>query len=299
MIANPTSRRKSLCELFAYAFGDGSRDWRVRRGLALGLIVLVAGAAWFGIRNWRRGYSSTRGATVVRFTIHSPLVHRDLHEILVVAAGGGRGRELLVFLHGRGSGPGSNLRQPLFDALHDLGGRAPDVLLADGGDHSYWHDRAGGKWGTSILREVIPAALHRSGANPQRVAIGGISMGGFGALDLARLAPSRFCAVGGHSAAIWFRGGDTAAGAFDDAADFERHDLIAVAQTRRLYRVPVWLDIGRDDPFFQANIALAKELEARGTRVSLHLHRGGHSGWAARMGEYLRFYADACPIAHP
>ena len=66
----------------------------------------------------------------------------------MVTAGGGQRRELLVFLHGRSSGPASNLRQPLFDALHDLAGRAPDVLLADGGDHSYWHDRSDGMWGT-------------------------------------------------------------------------------------------------------------------------------------------------------
>jgi predicted esterase len=268
----------------------------VRRGLALGLIVLVAGAAWFGIRNWRRGYSSTRGATVVRFTIHSPLVHRDLHEILVVAAGGGRGRELLVFLHGRGSGPGSNLRQPLFDALHDLGGRAPDVLLADGGDHSYWHDRSDGMWGTSALREAIPAALSRSHANPKRVAIGGISMGGFGALDLARLDPRRFCAIGAHSAALWFRGGDTPAGAFDDAQDFSRHDLLAVAAKRGIYRAPVWIDVGRDDPFFRADVALARELRAHGAHVQLVLHAGGHGGWSGRMGEYLRFYARACSV---
>jgi S-formylglutathione hydrolase FrmB len=150
-----------------------------------------------------------------------------------------------------------------------------------------------------MLREVIPAALRRSGANTHRVAIGGISMGGFGALDLARLAPGPFCAVGGHSAALWFRSGDTPAGAYDDAADFGRHDLLGLARSRRLYRVPVWLDVGRDDPFFQADTALAKELRARGTRVSLQVHGGGHSGWAARMPEYLRFYADACPSSHP
>jgi predicted esterase len=262
--------------------------------LTVALIVLVAGAAWLGIRNWRKGYSSTRGATVVRFTIHSALVHRDLHEILVVAAGGGQRRGLLVFLHGRGSGPGSNLRQPLFDALHALGPRAPDVLLADGGDHSYWHDRSDGKWGTSVLREAIPAALRRSQANRKRVAIGGISMGGFGALDLARLNPRRFCAIGAHSAALWFHGADTPAGAFDDAQDFSRHDLLASARKQAVYRTPIWIDVGREDPFFQADVALARELRAHGARVQLVLHGGGHGGWSGRMGEYLRFYARAC-----
>lgn len=266
----------------------------MRRGLVAGLILLVAGTAWIALRDWRRGYRSARGATVVRFTVHSRLVRRDLHEILVVPAGGGRGRELLVFLHGRSSPPDSNLRQPLFDALHDLGGRAPNVLLLDGGDHSYWHDRRDGKWGTSVLREAIPAAVARSHADGRRIAIGGISMGGFGALDLARLAPARFCAVGAHSAALWFSGADTPAGAFDDAEDFARHDLIRFAGARTLYRVPVWIDVGRADPFLLADKALARELRARGTRLHLVVHDGGHSGWSSRMGQYLRFYAASC-----
>ncbi len=222
-------------------------------------------------------------------------MHRDLHEILVLPSDGGRGRELLVFLHGRSSAPDSNLSQPLFDALHDLGQRAPAVLLADGADHSYWHDRGDGKWGTSMLREAIPAGLARSHADAHRVAIGGISMGGFGALDLARIAPTRFCAVGAHSAALWFHGADTPAGAFDDAQDFARHDLLRFANMRRLYRVPVGIDVGRDDSFMPADKALARELRRRGTHVSLAVHGGGHSGWSGRMAQYLRFYARACP----
>jgi enterochelin esterase-like enzyme len=266
----------------------------VRRVLLVAVVALAAGAAWIGLRDLRRGYESTRGATIVRFTLRSALTHRDLHEILVLPAGGGRERELLVFLHGRSSPPGSNLRQPLFDALHDLGRRAPVVLLADGGDHSYWHDRRDGSWGESMLRETIPAGLARSHADRRRVAIGGISMGGFGALDLARLAPATFCAVGAHSAALWFRGGDTPAGAFDDAPDFSRHDLLRLARTRTLYRVPVWIDVGRSDPFMNADTTLAAELRAHGTHVELTVHAGGHSGWSGRMPEYLRFYAEAC-----
>ena len=116
-------------------------------------------------------------------------------------------------------------------------------------------------------------------ADARRVAIGGISMGGFGALDLARLAPRRFCAVGAHSPALWFEGGDTPAGAFDDAEDFARHDVIAAARARRVYRVPVWIDVGRDDPFAEADRTLASALRAHGTRVAFHLHGGGHGGW--------------------
>ncbi|MFL5936881.1 MAG: alpha/beta hydrolase [Gaiellaceae bacterium] len=227
-------------------------------------------------------------------TLHSRLAHRNLHEILVVPQGGGEGRVLLVLLHGRGSSPDSNLRQPFFDELHTLGRRAPVVLLADGGDHSYWHDRRDGAWGSSLVREAIPAALRRTHADDHRVAIGGISMGGFGALDIARLWPRRFCAVGAHSAALWLRGGDTAAGAFDDAEDFARHDVLAAARSTRIYDVPVWIDVGRDDPFAQADAALARTLSEHGTRVSYQLHGGGHGGWTDRMPQYLRFYSRAC-----
>ncbi len=118
-------------------------------------------------------------------------------------------------------------------------------------------------------------------------------MGGFGALDLARLAPGRLCAAGAHSPALWFRGGDTPAGAFDDASDFARHDLVRFARSRRLYRAPVWIDVGRDDPFRSADTTLAAELRAHATAVTFRLRPGGHAGWGPRMGEYLRFYARA------
>jgi hypothetical protein len=78
---------------------------------------------------------------------------------------------------------------------------APDIAFPYG-DQSYWHNRADGAWGSYVLDEVIPKALTVLNADPRRVAIGGISMGGFGAYALARLEPGRFCAVGGHSAAI-------------------------------------------------------------------------------------------------
>jgi S-formylglutathione hydrolase FrmB len=74
------------------------------------------------------------------------------------------------------------------------------------------------------------AARHRFGIDPQRLAIGGISMGGFGAYDIALKNPGRFCAVGGHSPALWFDGSETAPGAFDDEADFERNDVVGAVE---------------------------------------------------------------------
>jgi S-formylglutathione hydrolase FrmB len=242
------------------------------------------------------GATVTPGARVVHFTVESRFVHRSLRQAAVIPTGGGR-RSLLVFLHGRGSSPDDLLWKELFTGLRLLGPRAPIVLLANGGDHSYYHNRRDGKWRSYVMREVIPAALDRLHADPKRVAIGGVSMGGFGALDLARLAPGRFCAVGGHSAALWRTGGETAPGAFDDAEDFSRHNLFAAASRGNPYgRTPVWMDVGTADPFRSADTSFAGRLRFNGAKARFHVWPGSHGPtyWRAHIGGYLRFYADAC-----
>ena len=102
----------------------------------------------------------------------------------------------------------------------------------------------------------------------------------------------RFCALGAHSAALWTAGGQTPAGAFDDAGDFAQHDLISFAREHTMYGVPVWIDVGRDDPFEHADTILADELRAHGVHVTFQLHGGGHGGWSGRMPEYLRWYSN-------
>jgi S-formylglutathione hydrolase FrmB len=164
------------------------------------------------------------------------------------------------------------------------------------GDTGWWHDDGDGPWGSYVLHEAIPAALRRSGADPHRIAIGGISMGGFGALDLGRIQPKRFCAVGGHSPAVFTGGSDGAAYAFGGVADFTRHDLLTLARRRSLYDAPVWIDVGNRDDLRPAVTKLAHELRAKGEKVSFHVWPGAHTGryWDAHFAEYLRFYADAC-----
>jgi len=228
------------------------------------------------------------------FSLQSKLLGRHLDQRLVTPAGGGKGRPLLVFLHGYGGSPSDTFDEAFASSLQALGGQAPVVLLPEG-EVGWWHDRAEGKWGSYVLREAIPAALERSGADPYRVAIGGISMGGFGALDLARF--GSFCAVGGHSPAVYERGSDEISFGFDDARDFARHDLLTTARRRNPYGdVPVWIDVGKQDGLRPAAAKLAHELKADGADVSFHVWPGGHDGqyWDAHFSQYLRFYNDAC-----
>src|SRR3954453_7337232 len=195
----------------------------------IGAVLLVAAAAAAIVVHDVLAVD-TRGAALRHVTIESRFAHRSLRVTLVQPAGASAGRPLLVFLHGRGDkGEDSNVNDAFFKALAAEGDRAPAVVFPNGGNHGYWHDRRGAKWARYVLDEVIPRAIEELHADPKRVAIGGISMGGFGALDLARRRSHRFCAVGAHSPALWQTGGETAPGAFDDAAALPRPDVIASA----------------------------------------------------------------------
>jgi S-formylglutathione hydrolase FrmB len=225
-----------------------------------------------------------------RLVVDSELLGRRLEQVVVDP--GEAGRPLLVLLHGRGWDPDDVWTMGLANELDRLGDRAPAVVIANGGDSSYYHDRRSGRWGSYVVDEVIPAAARELGADESRVAIGGFSMGGFGALDLARLHPDRFCAVGGHSPAIWWTGGETPAGAFDDAEDFARHNLVDGPWAGR---AAVWIDVGRDDPFHDAAIGYAALAGEYGRDVTMRVWEGGHDReyWKSHLREYLAFYADA------
>jgi enterochelin esterase-like enzyme len=241
---------------------------RRRLPAVLSAVALAAGA--------RAGCSSpapvrTDGARIVHLTIDSRLLHGAMPLTLVTPAGGGAHRPLLVFLHGLhslGYDNNSQLTDQMFAALHTLGPRAPDIAFPYG-DDSYWVNGPDGAWSSYVLDEVIPKALKVLHADPHRVAIGGISMGGIGAYLIASLDPGRFCAVGGHSAAI-------------------DPGTVGALGNRKLYgHAQLWLDVGASDPsFITGDQQLASALH-----IPLHIWPGGHNFgyWNA----YLGFYAHA------
>jgi S-formylglutathione hydrolase FrmB len=271
-----------------------------RRALLAAILPAVLGAIVVALL---LGGDERHGASVETIAIESDAVGRTLPVSVVVPEGAGdEPRPLLVFLHGRDGDEQSGLTEEMYSALAEQGRLAPVVAFPNGGEASYWHDRADGAWGRWAAREVVDEVAARFRIDRERIAIGGISMGGFGTLNLARIYPDRFCAVGGHSAALWRTGGETAAGSFDDEADFERNDVLgAAAANPAVYgQRPVWLDVGREDPFRPAVQELAATLEAGGADLEARTWEGGHesSYWADHWDEYLRFYGAAlerCP----
>jgi S-formylglutathione hydrolase FrmB len=267
----------------------------------LGACLLVAVVVYLVLESTVLAPTDRHGAEVVHLTIHSDDVGADQDVQVVVPAtdvGHTQNKPLLVFLHGHGGSDSSYTEdEAFFRALAALGRRAPVVAFPDGDEDSYWHDRASGRWGSYVTGEVIPTVVGRLHLDPLRVAIGGISMGGFGAYDIALDHPGRFCAVGGHSPALWLEAGATAPGAFDDAEDFERNDVIGTvrADPGAFGPIPIWNDFGSEDPFLIGDVAFDEALEVGGADLTAHEWHGGHerSYWDRHWKQYLRFYAKA------
>ncbi len=265
---------------------------------------MVAVAAIYMVLNFTvLAPADTHGAKVEEISIQSQAVDASQPVTIVIPPGATprRNRPLLIFLHGRNETRGTYTEdEPFFEALARLGKAAPIVAIPEGSADSYWHNRDTGDWGSLVIDEVIPAVTRQVGTDATRVAIGGISMGGFGAYDLALKNPGRFCAVGGHSPALWLRAEDTAPGAFDDAEDFERNDVLATlrANPDAFGPIPIWNDAGDADPFLISDIALRETLESAGVDLTAHTWPAGHERgyWDQHWTSYLRFYASA--LAH-
>ena len=186
---------------------------------------------------------------------------------------------LLLVLHGRGNSHQDVLgshRLGAFLAETVRSGVPPFAVAGvDGGDHSYWHARSSGEDPQRMILDELLPLLGRRGLRTDRLALGGWSMGGYGALLLApRLGRSRVAALAVDSPALWSRWKDSAAGAFDGPADFAAHDVLAA--TAALAGIPVRVSCGTSDPFLPGVEALLRALPACGR----DLGPGAHTlGW--------------------
>ena len=151
------------------------------------------------------------GVKVVRYDVRSRFVHRTLAQTAVLPPGGGEGRPLLVFLHGRGG------RRQRVQRRRRRSRRAARLGSARAGRRVPQRRRPlllarppPGDWARYVLDEVIPRAIRR--CTPTRIAwrSAGSRWAASARFDIARQRPRRFCAVGGHSAALWRRRRDRA-----------------------------------------------------------------------------------------
>jgi enterochelin esterase family protein len=182
------------------------------------------------------------------------------------------------------------------DRLIAAGKIAPLIIVMPEGERAYWVDHASGgqKWGRYTAVDVVSEveANFRSIPRRQSRAIGGLSMGAHGALQLALNYPGEFAAVGAHSLVL--RRFGNAPAFFGTATDFAKRDPTQLVQARGREgcSFAIWIDIGEADPWAPVARQFDGELTELGIRHQWHLWAGDHSPayWSAHLEDYLRFY---------
>jgi enterochelin esterase-like enzyme len=171
------------------------------------------------------------------------------------------------------------------------------VVMPGGGESTYWANWDNGpRWGDYVAEDVVTTIdlRYRTIPAPGERAIGGLSMGGLGALNLAFQHPDIFGVVGAHSPSVrlepdpmlWFLTGD----------NFWEHNPIWLAEhTTGLEGLKIWLDVGTDDIWLPNVEAVHTALVKEGLHVEWHVFPGPHEAeyWIDHLPDYLRFYSAA------
>ena len=125
-------------------------------------------------------------------------------------------------------------------------------------------------------------------------AIGGLSMGGFGALSLAFTHPDIYGVVGAHSPSLRTQGESS----YDlgSPPDYALIDPMALARELNPATAPkIWIDLGVEDEWATRTSTLKDDLRAVGIRPDYSESDGGHDAdyWRQNAERYLRFYTGA------
>jgi len=213
----------------------------------------------------------------------------------------------LYLLHGVGGPDGYGVEEWLGYALTEdldrmlaLGMIEPMIVVLPNGEQSYWMnhspDTDGTRWADFVALDLVKDvdAHFRTEPVRERRAIGGLSMGGHGALQIAMNHPNLFSVAGAHSPTI--RPFETSPEFFGDEAWFAKYDPISLAaSTDAATKLAIWIDVGYVDEWRPAAEELDQILEAKKAPVQLHVLEGEHEGWYWEyyLPEYLNFYSSA------
>lgn len=115
--------------------------------------------------------------------------------------------------------------------------------------------------------------------------IGGISRGGYWALEIAFRHPELFNAVSGHSSHLRFQ------------TDPPEYNPLATYATVDLSNMRIWLDRGEKDFLRPGQNQLHRSLDEAGIAHEYHINEGGHSDfyWAEHLAEYLDWHLALWP----
>ncbi len=245
------------------------------------------------------------------FLFQSAALDRPMHYIAYLPANydtqPNRHYPVLYMLHGIGGGlggiMGNETEWPGYgitaaaDRLIASGQIQPLIMIFPEGDQGFWMDAAGDgpKYGKYTSEDLLHEVDGRFRTIPDRNhrAIGGLSMGGFGALALAMQHPDLFRTAGAHSPSLNRLQNGPAF--FGNQAYFDAHDPVALLRDHpdTAMTLNLWLDVANQDPLWRVSTeALHQQLVAENIPHQWHEWPGQHNGvyWGEHMDDYLAFY---------
>jgi S-formylglutathione hydrolase FrmB len=227
---------------------------------------------------------------------------------------------VLYFLHGLGGNSQMLIQSGAMEEIDDSwsSGRLGQFLIVTpDADTSFYINSIDGRdrYEDFFLREFMPfiESHYRTLPGRRHRGIGGISMGGYGALHLAFSHPRLFVSVTASSAALIpnlpqvTAAGERAMpmlqvlgrvfGSPLNLAFWDRNDPLHLARTANLSGLKIEFDCGEQDNYGFENgaVALDKILAARHIPHDFHLYPGRHDWqyFAARLPAALAFHSRA------
>ena len=181
------------------------------------------------------------------------------------------------------------------------------VVMPDGFRGAYTNNNAGPAYARYMIEDVVGGVERHFQLRAERSAraIGGLSMGGYGALRLGLGFPKLFSSVNSHSGALLW--GSRPA----DGAEFTRvfgaspagteHDLLALAaRAKKADALPeILIDCGVDDFLFDDNRSFVESLKKMHVPHTYREFPGAHDWnyWDEHVREAIAFHAKNLRIA--
>jgi S-formylglutathione hydrolase FrmB len=177
------------------------------------------------------------------------------------------------------------------------------VVMPDGGRYWYCDGVDGPRYDSYIVGDLIPFIDSMFPTRAERAGrvLGGLSMGGYGALKLALKFPQLFVAANGHSGAYDITGRPDVSQdipewrhIFGDHAVGGKDDVFAIAAALDRKTAPALrIDCGVDDFLIDANRRFHAHLTALGLAHEYEEFPGAHNWpyWDTHVPEALAFHA--------
>lgn len=172
----------------------------------------------------------------------------------------------------------------------------PMIIVLPQGDQSYFVNHQNGpKWGDYMSKDIVPYidSNYLTLPDAKHRAIGGLSMGGWGALYQAFSHPDEFGVVGAHAASL--RSDDGSMSFLPRGDAFKNFDPVQLASSAGITNTHVWLDVDQQDPWLKRDQELHNRLDQRHIANEWHVYPGQHGGsyWHDHLQDYVNFYAHA------